>query len=781
VLRPGERFYAVATNVGTSAARVELDVRRARGLRLVGVGASHVPAQQWQAFELQHIVGADLGGLLVARSRDGLRQEWWERASWQQKEFRLPGPVRIRAERWICGSPALVFPPGVRMQYARFWNDAEQERPYYADTPAGYRVLNFGTPIDRTPPQVGVGAALELVVQPLPRGQGGMPDTTWTPEPDREAVPLIRLESARREVGADVIVGIDFGTRNTSVRVRWRRTLTPVKPEGTVDVVGDRVGSARFPTEMVVHLRERHFLWGSEADAYIQTNRLADDEFPVENLKTNLREGDEPFIEKYGKDYTCANLVARYFEQVFARLDAYFGTADPALPLTRESLQIRYVMTRPVLDANEGDIKGRVYEQALVAALARCGVEEGQITFVHEPVAAAIGIAKRREQELLGLQGQAVAVVDAGGGTTDVALARVQLQNGRVALDVVGSYALQLQPNNPAHAALKWFGLSDRVEVGGNVLDCGLAYQLLAAADSLLETDARPVPRHLEFMPPQEEGTAALQAARSREPLLICRRMKERFARFSKQYLNRPRNQPPAAGEVLPFANRPEYEGIYLEHELVDRHLFVPVLNPVVEDLSERMGRAQSATEGVRPSQVRRVFYVGGTNIDGFVRQRFGRAFPGAVAETDADAQSDERIAERLHAVVEGAIWFDEQLYAPSPLTLTVRLGSLERPSQEQTLVAAGAALLPAALAQTRFLTTILEVQEELDAALIAADGGLAESTCVARGFYRNEEDTAQEVTLRVAVSRERGATALLTVGTRLLDQWRFMLVEARV
>jgi hypothetical protein len=770
LLRPGERFYAVATNVGTAPARVELDMRRARGLRLTGVGVSHVPPQQWQAFEMQHLVGQDLGGMLVARSRDGLRQQWWERSSWRQTEFRLPGPVRIRAERWICGSPAVIFPPGVRMQYARFWNDAEQDRDFYAEIPAGYRVLNFGNEIDRKPPKVGAGSALELMVQVLPRTQGGAPDAAWIPEPDMEPLPLIRLESQRREAGADVIVGVDFGTRNTGVRVRWRRTLIATKPEGTVDVVGDRAGSARFPTEMVIHLRERHFLWGGEADAYIQANRLTTDEFAVENLKTNLREGDEPFVE-YGADYTCANLLARYFEQVFARLDAYLRAADPAMPLSRESIQIRYVLTRPVLDANEGDVKGKLYEQALVAALARSGVDEGQITFVHEPVAAAIGIAKRREQELLGLQGQAVAVIDAGGGTTDVALARVQLCEGRVALEIVGSYALQLDPKNPAHAALKWFGLSDRVEVGGNVLDCGLAYQLLAAADTLLETDGRPVPRHLKFTQAENPTQDAL---RSRDSLLICRRMKERFAQFSRQYLNRPRGQQ-AEGETLPFANRPEYEGIYLEQALVDEHLFKPVLNPVVGELSERMGRAQTDTEGVRPSQVRRVFYVGGTNIDGFVRQRFGRAFPAAAPENDPEAQTPPRIAERLHAVVEGAVWFDEQLYAPSPLTLTVRVGG-----QEQQLVSERAALLPSGLAQPRFLTTVLESQEELDAALIASGGGLTAPTCVARAFYRNENDLSQEVTLRVSVSRERGALATLTVGTRLLDQWRFMLVEAR-
>ena len=86
------------------------------------------------------------------------------------------------------------------------------------------------------------------------------------------------------------------------------------------------------------------------------------------------------------------HLLERYFEQLFVSIDDYFRTADPSL--SRNNLDVRYVLCRPVLDANEGDVQGKRYEAALTAALGRCGVAEDRITFVLEPVAAAYGIAK---------------------------------------------------------------------------------------------------------------------------------------------------------------------------------------------------------------------------------------------------------------------------------------------------------------------------------------------------------------------------------------------------
>jgi hypothetical protein len=248
--------------------------------------------------------------------------------------------------------------------------------------------------------------------------------------------------------------------------------------------------------------------------------------------------------------------------------------------------------------------------------------------------------------------------------------------------------------------------------------------------------------------------------------------MKERFVSSSSQYLNRERGKPGPPGEVLPFPNRPEYEGIFLAHDLFNSAILEPVLNPVAEELSERISTLLNSGPAIR--RIRRVFYVGGTNIDGFVRRRFRGIFPGAPAEQESSAPLADQIQERLSAVVDGAIWRDEGLYAASPVTLTLVMHGTEL-----AVVQAGAPLLPAGLATVLSSTALLEPGEELDAQLLAETGPTAGRICIARGFHRNATDAPREVTLQVAISREKGAVGTLIVGNYREDQWQVALVDA--
>ena len=766
LIRPGDTFYLIAANVGLSPVRVEVDTANLRGAILEGVGSGAVAAAQWLAFPLTHTVAAELGGILTLRSRDSQRKEWWQRSDWRGSELRMPHTLRVREERWILGSEAILFAPDSPYQSLRIWNDAERVREYTPDTPAGYRVRHSSN----TPTlKLGAGQSAELLLQPLGKTQSGSPDSTW--RLDGTTLPIIRVEGAKREAGADAIVALDFGTRNTGIRIRWRRTLVAGKPDGTVDALGDVANSSRFPTEMVVERNERRLLWGSAAADAIRGNRLGENEFAVENLKTFLREGREGFTDN-GAKWTNQELLNRYVARIVARLDEYLKACDLETPLSRAGIRLRYVVTRPVLDYNEGNEAGARYEETLRVAFVKAGIDADHLIFALEPVAAAIGIARRRASELLALQGKIVAVIDSGGGTTDISLARVNLENGRIALEIIGSYAVALANDSPAQAALKWFGLAVQKEFGGNVLDAGLAYQLVADARRLLESDGQqPVPPRLDFFAPQGTVSPQLAQAWKRGVLDVCRKMKESFSHSSRMYLNRPQGQAPKAGEVVPFPNRPDYAGVSLEHALIDDYLFAPLLRPALDALQARMLARQAGTDGVSPAEIARVFYVGGTNCDGFIRLHFGALFPNAPAETDADAQSQERIAERLNAVVEGAIWFDEQVYTPAPLTLTVQMDG-----RQETILEEGGALLPSGMASSRFLTTILEPFEEIDACLLASSEAIPKPLCVARAFYRNTTDAAQDVTLRVMASKDRGAVAVVLANGKPFDQWRFVL-----
>ncbi len=776
VLPPDGTFYLVAHNSGSDAVNVRVDVTRLHGLRLVGKTAARVDRQQSVAFALQPLPQESLSGFITLVSDDGPRPHpsalapqspWWEFHAEREQRLRANELVRVVVDRWIVGSATLLFPPGVRRQYVRLWNDADQVRSFDSDVPTGYRLTNVTLPIDRKAPEVFAHGTIEIVAEALPERVAKGADQEWSAGPEAEPILLRRLESAVDEAGADVVIAIDFGTRNTGVRVRWRHGLVAGKPRGTVDVIGDRDGKARFPTEMAMHRNGRSFRWGSE----VSRGMLAQDEIRIGNLKTLLRVNEEPF-RRENPHWSNAYLLERYFEQLFLRIDDYFKAADASL--SRLNLNVRYVLTRPVLDANEGDTQGKTYELALKTAMERCGVAETQITFVPEPVAAAYGIAKRRAQELLAMgEGTPIAVIDAGGGTTDIALAYVSLREGRVALDIRGTYALNLDAANPALPAVERFGASDRREFGGDVLDYALTHRLLTDAAGLLETEGRAVPNHLEVSatPLSEEE----KQRREIELVLSCRTMKEAFAHVSTHHLTRTANQQAREHEHFIFANRPDYEGIYLEQSLFGDHLLAPILLAPVQELRERMEQDSFEAQGIRPSRVKHVFYVGGTNIESYLRQQFQEAFPNSPRlQAEGPEGVEERIAERLNAVVEGAVWCDEALFAASPLTWTLEVDQVEKRCLQQ-----GDPLPPESTPGLHLFPIRLEPFQELEATLSATGSGLSETLAVARGFYRNTTETLQEGTLQVRISREKGITATLLINSRSYEQWRVALVEA--
>lgn len=762
LLEPGGAFYLVATNRGPAPVRSAVDLTQAVGVKLMGPAAFPVQGGAVERFELRHIPGQVLGGVVRARSEDGARAEWWTRASWRVEERKLPGPLRLRDRAWVLGAPSVVFPPGVTTQYVRVWNDASTTRELVGAPPSGYDVLCYGGTLATRAVPVEAGSSVELAVLARPLGPAYGEEPEWRPAFAEQAVPLVRLPGGQKAPGADVIVAIDFGTRNTGIRVRWRRTLIPTKPAGTVDTIGDAGSASRFPTEMILRAGAPGMVWGTEAAEY--RGILKEGMVRVANLKTYLRERDEHYA-RLQAEWTNQELLNRYFEKIFDRIDAYFKSADPNTPLTRSALSMRCVITRPVMDANRGDETGAAYEQALQRALARCGVAETAISFIHEPVAAAIGILRRHEDELADLpDGAVIAVIDSGGGTTDVAIARIRLQGGRLDLEISGSYAVHLPADSPAVGALEACDEVDRLEFGGNTLDAMLATRLTTDAGSLLESDGAPVPR-----------TLASSGGPDPRPLVpVCKRLKEGFAWASKLYLNRPRGQASRAGEVLPFPTRADYEGVYLEQSLFDEALLAPVLTPALDALTREIEQGAAAAGGLRSGQVRRIFCVGGTNTDPLVRRRFGRAFPDAKQDGDGGAQDADRIAERLNAVVEGAVWCDEHVFTPSPLSLELRIREERVP-----LIAEGGVLPPAGAASTRFTVCAVSGWERLDAELIASGTGLSAPTPVARAFYVNSSPEAIEVVLRTSLSREKGAVSAIMAEGSELPQWRFQLVGA--
>lgn len=767
----GGLFYLVARNAGTDAARVFVDAARLRGLQLVGSSEAWIERGQSAAFALQHTSGEPVGGVVLMQSEDGPRPRpsfkdpqasWWQPRGLRQQQYRAQNIVRVVKDHWVIGADSVLFPPGVRKQQVRIWNDSEKSRVFDTDIPAGYRVLLDGADIDRRPPEIAASASAELNLVALSERVVREVDPSWNTSPDTSPVSLKRLTAPSPDAGPDVVIAIDFGTRNTGVRVRWRHELVSGKPAGSVDIVSDKQSAPRFPSEMAIHRAGRTFQWGSDVPRGI----LPPDVVRISNLKTYLRVGEDRYARE-NPQWTNAYLLERYFEQIFYRIDEYFSSVGKGV--YRQNLNIQYVISRPVMDAAESGSAGKRYEQALALALSRCGVDQNSIQFVFEPSAAAYGVARRRITELYMLgEGALIAVVDAGGGTTDIALAKISLRQGMLTLTIAGAYALHLESGNPALAAICHFGAADRLELGGDVIDYALTHRLLTDAAGLLGTSSKPVPAKLEFLGPAKSTEDA--AKRETELLAVCRRLKEAFAYNSTQRIAQGA-APMRPNEQCIFVNRPEYEGVYLDQTLIGEELIAPILRSPVELLHAQMEQ-QSAVSGVRPSQVRQVFYVGGTDIEYYYRLEMSKAFPNSprLQPEGADGVED-RIYARLNAVVEGAVWWGEPLYAASALDLRVSIQG-----QEKELLKQGDPLPPERAAPLRPFLVRLDPVQELEASLIAGDG--EDSLVVARAFYRNATDAVQDGALQVRISRERGVEAVLVIAGTERPQWRFALVE---
>lgn len=761
-------FFLLAKN--TEAAHnvlAEVDLSAARNVSLAGAERHAIAPGATERFTLK-LTYAYARGALILKSEDGMRANWWERREWRSSRLPLAGRVLQTRERWLPGTETLLFPPGVRRQTLTIWNDAAAARELTLDSPEGYRALVGQFAPALKPLSVPGGESAELTLEILPRVPLERAEPRWFLDASLPDISLVRMTTPPREIGEDAVIAIDFGTRNTSIRIRWRYPVVAGIRKNQLDSIGDTGDSERFPTVMVLDANRDETIVGTAA---AQMASLQAGQVRVVNLKSALRKGEEPYIASH-PEWTTAELVARYFEALFQRIDAYLETVSPRERLSRKRLRLRYVITRPALDVEEEDVSGKAYEAALTRALERCEVSPSQIEFLLEPSAAAAQIARIRSAELQAHQGELIAVVDAGGGTTDIALAVVNIEDGAVNLEVKRAYALQSPALPELTAAYTEFERTADNEFGGNTLDVALAHSLLHR-NVLLDTESRPVPPYVSLTPstspPDDEAGSRV---RRRDFLEQCRRMKEAFVVGSKQFLNVTQRDS-AEAQTVPFPDREEYRGVYIDYLLYASRLLQTTLRPAVEALRDRMSAPEVPAEA-RAARVKRVYCVGGTNVDKEVVREFDRAFPGA--KPDTAPMTPE---ERMTAVVMGAVWSGEAVYVPSPLTLTLELAeNAESPLRTYTLIEEGAPVPAEPILQP--FTAVLDptAYPELEARLIAAAKELPEALVVGRAYFSNPTDGELPVTLQVSLSQQEGVVALLNFENAPAPyrQWRFAL-----
>jgi molecular chaperone DnaK (HSP70) len=239
------------------------------------------------------------------------------------------------------------------------------------------------------------------------------------------------------------VIGVDFGTSGTSV---WKRSGRDDRlPAAALHDINAAAGEdpLRFPTLIYVALKDGHetgFYIGYEAlRAY--ENAGASHGFLVRELKSALRQDEEPYVRDYGPNYTIAILLRRFLQSLKKQI------IDPAIE-GGNGVSVAWNFSLPVLDSHRGS-KGTLYQKQksrLETAVYAAGYMESNCTldFFTEPYCAAIYLLleygkyrypdSRRPRE-----NEWACIFDSGGGTTDVILGRIWFEKGQLRFEEVST------------------------------------------------------------------------------------------------------------------------------------------------------------------------------------------------------------------------------------------------------------------------------------------------------------------------------------------------------
>ena len=241
------------------------------------------------------------------------------------------------------------------------------------------------------------------------------------------------------------VIGVDFGTSGTSIYKRDGRddrlqatALLDNKARLGVD------DPKRFPTVLYISFRggnESGFYIGYEA---LQKQQQKEGDRPglfVREIKSLLRTDREPFIAEFGPNYRVDLLLRRFLQKLYAQI------IEPQLE-GGNAASVTWNFSLPVLDSHHGGAGElfKLQKSRLETAIRGAGyVKTGDaLEFFTEPFCAAVYL-------LLGhgnyrypggkppQDGDWACIFDSGGGTTDVVLGRIRLEQGQMRFEEVST------------------------------------------------------------------------------------------------------------------------------------------------------------------------------------------------------------------------------------------------------------------------------------------------------------------------------------------------------
>jgi hypothetical chaperone protein len=211
----------------------------------------------------------------------------------------------------------------------------------------------------------------------------------------------------------NLTLGLDFGTTNTVVSMRRGdevATLTFATKEGALDTVRTVLAFWQEPDKPGSSIAVGR-------DALAEFSEFPDDTRLIQSLKSYAANSLFRQSMILNRPYTFAALMREFLQQLFTLSDISLATVN------------QVTVGRPVkfagFNADENLALARYRE-----VFASLGIPN--VTFVHEPVAAALAFARRLKKSAT------VLIADFGGGTTDFSVLRLKAQGDSKAHEVLG-------------------------------------------------------------------------------------------------------------------------------------------------------------------------------------------------------------------------------------------------------------------------------------------------------------------------------------------------------
>ncbi|MGI6544694.1 MAG: hypothetical protein ACOX44_16920 [Limnochordia bacterium] len=421
-------------------------------------------------------------GTLVIESQDAERNidDPWAPIGWRTEHIELQAHV-LKPALFLIEEEALVFRRRINQRTLKVTNVGETNGRLRVLCPRGYAC-------DQTHIILSPHESAELTISRLWTEVPQVPTKSTLqiqPSTDQQSlsISLYALNEPMTKRVPDAIVGIDFGTAYTSVVIREPLGFDPAAdPLYFLSPPQAEPGTElRFPTRIWVDIADpKKMLIGNAATKHYKDNE--GNGYLFREIKSLLRweEADaaqqvvlSPLVrrddaisllrERWGSRWPLELIIA-YLKQV--RVLMVEKHLRQRFTLDPKELDIQYVFSLPVLD--QGELSRRS-EKQMRFCIAEAGFPMDAVEFAYEPACAALGLLsisidaakedRNRVHTGMGAAGNAVEienwpqigsikhpiqdgdhilVFDSGGGTTDIVLGQVHLDQDtqQVSLEV---------------------------------------------------------------------------------------------------------------------------------------------------------------------------------------------------------------------------------------------------------------------------------------------------------------------------------------------------------